>query len=380
MRHCGHRGVHLGRSGMIELLKKTYQNRTILLTGHTGFKGGWLALWLSLLGAKVIGYSLNPPSEPNFFDSIGLKEHLTHIHADVTDVEHLKAIFGRYEPEFVFHLAAQPLVRLSYSIPHATYLTNIMGTVNMLEAARISQSVHAIINVTSDKCYENREWVWGYRENDPMGGSDPYSSSKGCAELITSAYLRSFFSPERTGRDHQIALASVRAGNVIGGGDWGAERLLPDCIRALSSDDEIIIRYPKAVRPWQHVLEPIFGYMLLGTKLWNSGSRYAGGWNFGPLDSDISPVEEVVTEVIRLWGKGSYRVQDETLHEAQWLKLDCSKSRIELGWQPKYTLKAALKKTVEWYRKYYGGASKEDMLNSSISQIDEYTGKWARRN
>ncbi|MBW2109508.1 MAG: CDP-glucose 4,6-dehydratase, partial [Deltaproteobacteria bacterium] len=304
----------------------------------------------------------------------------THIYGDVRDHKHLISVFQEYQPEFVFHLAAQPLVRLSYSEPRMTYGTNVMGTVNLFEAVRATNSVRVVVNITSDKCYENKEWVWGYRENDPMGGYDPYSSSKGCAELITAAYRCSFFgystpqpfNPSTT--QHSVALASVRAGNVIGGGDWGSDRLVPDCVRALSKGEEIMIRYPKAIRPWQHVLEPLSGYLLLGAKLWADGSRYAGAWNFGPSGDEVWTVKELVKELIRLWGNGSFRVDSgEHLHEAHWLKLDCSKARIELDWRPRLSISQALEKTVEWYGQFYADASPKEMRDLSERQIMEYT-------
>lgn len=351
-----------------------YENKKILITGHTGFKGGWLSLWLSMLGAKVVGYSLGPPSEPNLSEVIGLQRGLVEdIHGDVRELEKLYEVFSECRPDIVFHLAAQPLVRLSYEEPALTYETNVIGTVNVLEAARKTESVRAIVNVTSDKCYENQEWIWGYRENDPMGGHDPYSSSKGCAELVTSAYMNSFFSPEKYGKDHQVGLASVRAGNVIGGGDWGEDRLVPDCVRALSKGKEIVIRYPGAIRPWQHVLEPLSGYLLVGAKLWADGPNYAGGWNFGPSDEEVWNVEEVVQECIRLWGHGSYRPDPKKhVHEAYWLKLDCSKARIDLQWEPRYTIKQALEKTVEWYKIFYEGSKGTDMRKFAEGQIESY--------
>ena len=281
--------------------------------------------------------------------------------------------FKEYQPEFVFHLAAQPLVRFSYKDPRLTYETNVMGTVNLLEAVRQTKSVRVVVNITSDKCYENKEWVWGYRENDPMGGHDPYSSSKGCAELVTSAYLRSFFSPEDYLNKHNVALASVRAGNVIGGGDWGEDRLIPDCIRALSQGKEIVIRNPNAIRPWQHVLEPLCGYLLLGAKLWDEGPKYSGAWNFGPQDGEVWTVEDMVKKIIHLRDDGSYRIERYgNPHEAHWLKLDCSKARIELQWEPRYTVKQALEKSIEWYRMFYEGSKADDMMEFTKKQIESY--------
>ena len=350
-----------------------YAKKRVLVTGHTGFKGSWLSIWLKELGAEVIGYSLEPPSVPNNFEACHLGSKITHIHGDVRDLDHLQKEFSKHQPEFVFHLAAQPLVRHSYAEPHATYETNVMGTVNVLEAVRETESVRVLVNVTSDKCYKNKEWVWGYRENDPMGGHDPYSSSKGCAELIASAYLRSFFSAEDYKNKHTVALGSVRAGNVIGGGDWGEDRLIPDCIRALRQGKEIVIRNPKAIRPWQHVLEPLSGYLLLGTKLWDEGAKYNGAWNFGPMDEEVWTVEDVVKETILYWGEGSYRVESYgDPHEAHWLKLDCSKARINLKWETRYSFKQALEKTIEWYRRFYQGHSATEMMEFTKKQIHEY--------
>lgn len=352
---------------------KIYRNKKVLVTGHTGFKGSWLSLWLKMLGAEIIGYSIDPPSIPSFFEIIGLEEELIHIYGDVRNFEYLQQIFHKNKPDIVFHLAAQPLVRVSYNEPRQTYETNVMGTVNVLEAARHTESVRAIINITSDKCYENREWVWGYRENDPMGGDDPYSSSKGCAELVATAYLRSFFSPETYGKRHHIALASARAGNVIGGGDWGTDRLVPDCIRSLTQDEPIIIRYPKATRPWQHVLEPLSGYLLLGARLWEQGARFSGSWNFGPTDDEEWSVEDVVKESIRLWGNGRYNVQSQgILHEASQLRLDCSKARIELGWNSKYSVRQTLGKTISWYKEFCNGSDRKELKAFTERQIGEY--------
>lgn len=287
---------------MSAMFDEIYKNKRVLITGHTGFKGSWLAIWLKELGADVVGYSLDPPSEPNNFEATRLREKITHIHGDIRDLDRLMETFKKYQPEFVFHLAAQPLVRLSYNEPKMTFDTNIGGTVNVFEAVRKTPSVKVLVNITSDKCYENKEWVWGYRENDPMGGHDPYSASKGCAELVFSAYLKSFFSqnaaqksgdmtqlreqlgscPQISTSGPRLGAASARAGNVIGGGDWGTDRLVPDCIRALSRHQPIGIRSPKAVRPWQHVLEPLGGYLLLGAALWQDPQKYSGAWNFGP--------------------------------------------------------------------------------------------------
>lgn len=355
------------------MFKNIYKNRRVLVTGHTGFKGSWLSIWLMLLQAEIIGYSLDPPSDPNNFEACELQKRVTHVYGDVRDYEHLVSVLKMHQPEFVFHLAAQPLVRFSYQEPRLTYETNVMGTVNVLEATRQTPSVRAIVNVTSDKCYENRGWVWGYREDDPMGGHDPYSSSKGCAELVNSAYLKSFFSPDQYGKGHSKALASVRAGNVIGGGDWGRDRLIPDCVRALNRGEEIVIRYPRAIRPWQHVLDAINGYLLIGAKLWTDGSKYTGAWNFGSSENDVWSVQRVVDEVIHLWGRGECRVVLERgLHEEYFLKLDPSKARIELGWHTRFDVRRALAATVEWYRKFYSGISADDLFDFNGEQIKKY--------
>ena len=349
-----------------------YKGKRVLVTGHTGFKGGWLSLWLKELGAEVLGYSLEPPTSPNLLEAIRLDNKIVHILADIRDEQNLLYVFDDFQPEFVFHLAAQPLVRLSYKEPKLTYETNIMGTINLLEAIKKTDSVRVVVNITSDKCYENKEWVYGYRETDPMGGHDPYSSSKGCAELVTSAYRSSFFNPERY-NEHKVALSSVRAGNVIGGGDWGEDRLIPDCVKSLSQGKTILIRSPKATRPWQHVLEPLSGYLLLGAKLWYHGPRYSGAWNFGPMDGEVWTVEDVVKEMIRSWGNGSYRVESHgNPHEAHWLKLDCSKARIDLQWEPRYCVKQALEKSIEWYRMFYQGSKATDMMAFTEKQIDGY--------
>jgi CDP-glucose 4,6-dehydratase len=358
---------------MIDLLRRVYRHQKVLVTGSTGFKGAWLALWLRTLGARVIGYALEPPTQPSLFEAIGLGQEILQIYADIRDYAKLQAIVEAHEPQMVFHLAAQSLVRLSYLEPRLTFETNVQGTVNLLEAVRHSRSVQAVVNVTSDKCYENREWVWSYRENDPLGGYDPYSSSKGCAELANAAYLRSFFNPEDYGRRHQVALASARAGNVIGGGDWGPDRLVSDCIRALTAGQDIVIRNPRAIRPWQHVLDPLGGYLLLGAKLATDGSRYAGPWNFAPLSGQVWTVEEMVNKVITLWGQGNYKIaEDSHFHEAQCLQLDCSKAMIELGWRPRYDLEQALDLTIAWYRQFYSRRSSSALMDFTLAQINQY--------
>lgn len=361
---------------MDEYFRKIYENKRVLIIGHTGFKGSWLSLWLTELGANVIGYSLEPPTEPNLFETINLKDRITHIIGDVRDEKHLIAIFEKNLPEFVFYLAAQPLVRISYKEPKLTYETNVMGTVNVLEAVRKTKSVRVCVIITSDKCYENREWVYGYRETDPMGGYDPYSSSKGCAELVTATYRRSFFNPEDYGGHHNVALSSVRAGNVIGGGDWGEDRIIPDCIRALSQNKTIVVRNPQATRPWQYVLEPLSGYLLLGALMYKDGEKYSDAWNFGPSDESIITVEELIKLVIKYWGSGNYAVDTSTHpHEAGLLKLDASKARALLGWKPIYDIYEAVERTISWYKNFYNGMRKEELYEFTVGKIGEYVNR-----
>jgi len=347
-----------------------WRGRRVFLTGHTGFKGSWLCLWLHRLGAEVTGYALEPPTQPSLFDVAGIGELVHSIHGDVRDAAVLRRALDEARPEIVIHMAAQPLVRDSYLEPVLTYGTNVMGTVHLLEACRHSDTVRAIVNVTSDKCYENREWVWGYREHEPMGGYDPYSSSKGCAELVTAAYRNSYFNPERY-RDHGVALASARAGNVIGGGDWARDRLISDCVRALLAGEPIVIRNPACIRPWQHVLEPLSGYLLLAQKLVTGGARYAEGWNFGPEESDARPVEWLVQTLCRRWGHDASYVVDagEHPHEARYLKLDCSKARALLGWRPRWRLARTLDTIVDWTRAYQQG---RPMRSICLDQIASY--------
>ena len=355
------------------MFENTYKNKKVLITGHTGFKGSWLAIWLKELGADVVGYSLDPPSQPNNFQATRLREKITHIHGDIRDLDYLLKTFKKYQPEFVFHLAAQPIVRLSYDEPKTTFDTNVGGTVNLFEAVRKTPSVKTLVNITSDKCYENREWIWGYRENDPMGGHDPYSASKGCAELVFNAYLRSFFS-QSASHNRTIGAASARAGNVIGGGDWGADRLIPDCIRALSQNQPIGIRSPHAIRPWQHVLEPLGGYLLLGARLSKDPLKYSGTWNFGPDDSSHLTVSEMANRLIRHWGDGSWNdlSSPNALHEAKLLKLNCDKANAELNWHSVLSIDECLKMTAEWYKKYYMKNQSVDVSALCIKQIHDY--------
>lgn len=348
-----------------------WQGKKVLITGHTGFKGGWLALWLTKMGARVTGYALSPITQPNLFQTVKLDTHIeNNIIADICDYTSLLACFQQYEPEIVFHLAAQALVRYSYNAPVETYMTNVMGTVHLLEAARHTSSVKVIVNVTTDKCYENKEWGWAYRENDRLGGYDPYSSSKACAELVSQAYRQSFF-------NHHIALATVRAGNVIGGGDWSEDRLIPDIIRAWGKNQPVLIRNPEAQRPWQHVLEPLCGYLLLAKKLYpdenNSASsqKYTQAYNFGPNESDAQPVKWVLDKMALLWGDSVQWQQEKTHqpHEAQLLRLDSSQAKQQLGWTPQWPLPVALKKTINWYQAF---AQNTDMLSLTYQQIEAY--------
>lgn len=346
-------------------MRDFYKNKKVFITGHTGFKGSWLTLWLTMMGAKVLGYALEPNTDPSLFNVLNLHKDIDHIIGDIRDFEKLREIITEFKPEIVFHLAAQPLVRLSYREPRLTYETNVMGTVNLLEAIRQTKSIRAVVNVTSDKCYENKEWVWGYRENDPMGGYDPYSSSKGCSELITAAYRNSYF------KNTETAIASARAGNVIGGGDWAEDRLIPDIVRSLSKGKQIIIRSPKATRPWQHVLEPLSGYLLLGRLLYEKGQEFAEAWNFGPNDSCMMTVEEIVKKSIEIWGSGSYVVDSsEQPHEANLLKLDVSKSFMRIKWTSKLNCSETLLDTFGWYKEYYETAS--EVHGTSRKQISEY--------
>ncbi len=358
-------------------LEKNFKGKRVLITGHTGFKGSWLAIWLKELGATVLGYSLEPPGNPNNFEATNLSNRVTHVHGDIRDFPYFEEVFSEFQPEFVFHLAAQPIVRRSYEDPQLTFETNVMGTVNMLELVRKVPSVRALVSITTDKCYENKEWIWGYRENDRLGGHDPYSSSKACAELVSQAYIRSFFS-QREG----IGVATARAGNVIGGGDWGVDRLLPDCSRALSAGDSILIRNPEAVRPWQFVLEPLYGYLLLASKLSEKPDDYMGAWNFGPGNECCVPVSEVVEKTINYWGSGNWENPSAELnhnkHEMNLLKLNSDKAYSCLGWHGVLNIDSAIEMTVKWYKTFYKSEF-ADMYDFCVEQIVEYTKKYPGR-
>lgn len=355
---------------MIAIDKSFWQEKRVFITGHTGFKGAWLCLWLHSLGANVTGYALQPPTSPNLFDICRLDKLVESIRGDVRNEADLQHALYKTKPEIVVHMAAQPLVRESYVRPSVTYATNVMGTVNLLEAVRSCASVRVVVNVTTDKCYENREWVWGYRENEPLGGYDPYSSSKACSELVTASYRNSFFSPKDY-KKHNVAIATARAGNVIGGGDWAKDRLIPDCINSLLENQTIAIRNPQAIRPWQHVLEPLGGYLLLAQKLYQEGTSFGESWNFGPCDSEAKSVEWMVKTLCEQWGSHAFYEIDtcQQLHEANYLKLDCSKANIRLGWLPKWDAKTALSKVVEWYKLYQ---QEQDMRNLCLHQIQSY--------
>lgn len=347
-----------------------WKNKKVLITGHTGFMGSWLCLWLRALGAEVTGYSLDPPTEPSLFELCGLRGLVRSIIADVRDGARLAAVVREAAPEIVIHMAAQSLVRDSYRLPVETYAVNVMGTVNLLEAARVCGGVRALVNVTTDKCYENKEWMWGYREIDSLGGFDPYASSKACSELATQAYVSSFF-PPGDHASHGTAVATTRVGNIIGGGDWAADRLIPDCVRAILRKQAVGIRNPLAVRPWQHVLEPLSGYLLLARRLFESGPVFGGPWNFGPSDEDARTVEYVVRRLCSLWGDGAFFTSDPGPHphETHHLKLDCSKARTVLGWRPRWDLDTAIGKVVAWTRVYQAGG---DVRAACLAQIEEY--------
>jgi CDP-glucose 4,6-dehydratase len=347
-----------------------WNGRRVFITGHTGFKGGWLALWLQRLGARVAGYALPPPTRPSLFELARVGEGIESTIGDVDDFAALHAALAAAQAGVVFHLAAQPLVRAGYDDPVATYRTNVMGTVHLLQAVRLTPGVRAVINVTTDKCYENGEWDWGYREIDRLGGFDPYSNSKACSELLSDAFRNAFFPLERMA-EHGVALATVRAGNVIGGGDWGRDRLLPDVFRAIEAGQPALIRSPQAVRPWQHVLEPLSGYLLLAQRLCEDGSRFAGSWNFGPDAADARPVQDVVERLVRYWGNGAAWNVDAAAHphEAGRLMLDCAKARSRLGWHPRLGLQRALEWTALWHRAHLDGG---DVHAVCARQIDDY--------
>lgn len=352
-----------------------WKKKKVFITGHTGFKGGWLAFWLQILGAEVIGYALTPPSKPNLFSIAHIQNDMVHLLGDIRDNEKLLSAIKSTRPDIVFHLAAQSLVRNSYQNPVETYSTNVMGTVNLFEAIRQTDSVRAVVNVTTDKCYENKEWLWAYRENDQLGGHDPYSNSKACSELITKAYRSSFFTD-----DERVRLASARAGNVIGGGDWAEDRLIPDLVRAMLNRRPLHLRYPHAIRPWQYVLNPLSGYLLLAEKLYSGSNSYADAWNFGPNESDDRTVSWVANRISTLLDKNIEIFSMETdaqPHEANYLRLDCAKVQSKLGWKPIWNLEKGLKETAQWYLAY---KDNQDMRDFTLKQINDFITSLMREN
>jgi CDP-glucose 4,6-dehydratase len=351
-----------------------WKGKKVLITGHTGFKGSWLCLWLHAMGADVTGYALNPKGTPNLYTAARVGEICRSVIADIRDLETLRKTLVEVEPDIVIHMAAQPLVRYSYQNPAETFEINTLGTVYLLDAVRQAvldgSSIRAVLNVTTDKCYENLEWSWGYRENDRLGGHDPYSNSKACSELVASSYRNSFF-PEENYQDHRLSLATARAGNVIGGGDWSEDRIIPDCVRALFGGDPLLIRNPAATRPWQHVLEPLSGYLLLAQRMVEQGREFSQAWNFGPSDESVRDVEWLVKRIEQLWGKSNFYELDggSHPHEASNLRLDSSKAKLKLGWQSRWDVGTALEHTVDWYKAY---ESKQDMQKVCMEQIQKY--------
>ncbi len=353
----------------MENFNNIYKNKTVLVTGHTGFKGSWLSIWLKELGANVVGYALNPYTEKDNFVLSNLQNKIVDIRGDIRDKKHLEEVFEKYKPDFVFHLAAQPLVRLSYEQPLETYEVNVMGTINVMECIRKTPETKIGIMITTDKCYDNKEQVWGYRENDALGGYDPYSSSKGAAEIAINSWRSSYFNPKDY-NNHKKSIASVRAGNVIGGGDWALDRIIPDCIRALENNENIGVRNPKAIRPWEHVLEPLSGYLLLGQKMFEEENKYSEAWNFGPELDSIVPVWKIGELIIKNYGRGELedKSNKDEVHEAKLLALDISKARFKLGWKPTWNIEKTIEKTVEWYREY----NSKNVYELCVKQIEEF--------
>ncbi len=345
-----------------------WNGKKVFITGHTGFKGSWLSLWLQEMGAFVKGYALEPNTTPNLFTQANVGSNMDSEIGDITDLNLVTESMKSFNPEVVIHMAAQPLVRFSYQEPALTYATNVMGTVNVLEAARKCSNLKAIVSVTTDKCYENKEWAWGYRENESMGGHDPYSSSKGCAELVTAAYRKSFFNDENS-----AFLASARAGNVIGGGDWSDDRLIPDILRAFEKNEPVVVRNPLSTRPWQHVLEPISGYLVLAQHLYEEGSNVAEGWNFGPKDEDCKPVSWILDRMVTNWGNGASWELDinNNPHEAGYLKLDCSKAAMRLNWYPKWNLEYTLESIINWHQHYLGQKNIQELCLLEIAKYQK---------
>ena len=345
-----------------------WKNKRVLVTGHTGFKGTWLSFWLIRLGANVKGISLPPETDPNMFDLVINKGDMDSAFGDIRDLDYLKKAIADFKPEIIIHMAAQAIVRESYENPIETFNTNVMGTANVLESARYADTLGAVLCITSDKCYENREWHWKYREIDPVGGHDPYSASKGCAELVASSYRNSFF-PKDNYSNHGVGIATARAGNVIGGGDWSRDRLIPDCVRAFSKNEDVLIRNPKAVRPWQFILDLLYGYMILTEQLFKDGETFSGSWNFGPVEDNEKPVGFILDEMKNLWGEDASWKLDEgsNPHEASYLKLDSSKARRELGWAPALHLQQSLAYVTEWYKSFYAGENTAEVTEQQLS-------------
>jgi len=353
--------------------KSFWFDKKVLVTGHTGFKGSWLVIWLQSMGAKIIGISLDPPTSPSLYNKAKVSKGIVDIRQDICNATKIRNIFQEHNPEIVFHLAAQPLVRYSYQHPTETYKTNVMGTLNILEGVRSVNSVRSIVLVTTDKCYQNKEWVWGYREIDPLGGHDPYSSSKAAMELLASSYRDSYFSKDEYST-HKVALATVRAGNVIGGGDWAKDRLIPDIVNAFEGKNKIIIRNPDSIRPWQHVLDPLSGYIKLAELLYKDGCKYAQAWNFSPRDADVYSVKQIVEKMSKYWeSSSSYKVSSDEyqVHEANYLKLDCSKAEKELHWASRWSLDVSISKVIEWHKSKEDGISYRDACLGQIKEFNQ---------
>lgn len=357
---------------MIDIFDNFYCGKRVLVTGHTGFKGSWLSIWLHELGAEVVGVSQDPFTNRDNYVLSGIgNKMIADLRSDICDGQKMKEIFQKYQPEIVFHLAAQPLVRYSYEQPVETYEANVMGTIHVMEAIRATSSVKVGVMITTDKCYDNKEQMRGYKEDDPFGGYDPYSSSKGACEIAIQSWRRSFFNPEDYGKKHHVSLASVRAGNVIGGGDWALDRIIPDCIKALEQDKVIDIRSPKAIRPWEHVLEPLSGYMLLAKKQWEHPTEFCEGWNFGPESESVSTVWEVATELIKNYGKGELKDSSDpnAVHEAKLLMLDITKAKTKLGWKPRMNMQQCMELVADWYKRY----QTEDVYQICVEEIDKFS-------